>query len=188
MLDLSTFHLTPRCYIRLLEESVIALLRGYGVSGRVTEDPGVWVDDGDRGGGKICAVGVQMRRYVAAFGVGVNVHPDLWWFSRIVPCGLRGKRATSLREVGVGVSTDEVAEGLAKALAGRLGVDVVEGTVQGTGVIGAQEWREVVEREWAAVKERTERAEVPLAVVREREMRVLAEGGDVFPPEITGAF
>ncbi|PYH44911.1 lipoyl(octanoyl) transferase LIP2 [Aspergillus saccharolyticus JOP 1030-1] len=43
ILDLRRLGLTPRCHIRLLENSVIDVLGSYGVRGLVTGDPGVWV-------------------------------------------------------------------------------------------------------------------------------------------------
>ena len=62
-----------------------------------TENPGVWATP-DR---KIAALGVHLRRRVTSHGVGLNGRTDLWWFDRIVACGLEGKGATSLeREMG----------------------------------------------------------------------------------------
>jgi Lipoate-protein ligase B len=61
ILDLKRLGLTPRCHIRVLENSVIDLLKRYGVKGFVTEDPGVWVNDAETAK-KITAVGVHLRR------------------------------------------------------------------------------------------------------------------------------
>ncbi|KAF8244656.1 lipoyltransferase, partial [Wilcoxina mikolae CBS 423.85] len=96
LLDLQRQRMTPRCYIRMLEDSVISCLSHYGITGFTTEDPGVWTS----GTRKICAVGVHMRRNVTSFGVGLNVDTDLWWFDRIVACGLEGKEATSFVREG----------------------------------------------------------------------------------------
>src|SRR5204862_7675241 len=43
ILDLRRLHIGPRAHIRLLEESVIDVLRCYGVRGMVGTDPGVWI-------------------------------------------------------------------------------------------------------------------------------------------------
>jgi lipoyl(octanoyl) transferase 2 len=108
ILDLRRLGLTPRCQIRLLENSVIDVLRGFGVRGFVTDDPGVWVSDhhqhpaGDRSGAgdepkKIAAVGVHLRRHISSYGVGLNVTREpLWFFRQIVACGLKGREATCL--------------------------------------------------------------------------------------------
>jgi lipoate-protein ligase B len=90
--DLWPRGLTARCYVNLLEETTIRTLARSGVTGKRTENPGVWVD----GETKIAALGVHLRRNIASFGVGLNVATDLRWFERIVACGLVGKRMTSL--------------------------------------------------------------------------------------------
>jgi lipoate-protein ligase B len=84
--------LTARCYVHLLEETTIRTLKRYGVEGRRTENPGVWVDEDV----KIAAVGVHARRNVVSYGVGLNVGTDLRWFERVVACGLVGKETTSI--------------------------------------------------------------------------------------------
>lgn len=145
ILDLQRLGLTPRCHIRLLENSVIDVLRGYGIQGFVTEDPGVWVrprpatntaaamavsagGDGDADGvlpKKITAVGVHLRRNISSYGIGFNVTEEpMWYFQQIVPCGLEGREATSLEGEGVpGVSTGEVADKFVDAFVRRVNAD-----------------------------------------------------------------
>lgn len=124
--------------MRFLETSVVETVGRYGITGFVTENPGVWVA-AER---KIASVGVHMRRGVSSHGVGLNVGTELGWFERIVACGLVGKRATSLRAEGVeGVEVGEVAGVLAEVMAGGLeGVQGVRemgvGEVEGMGKVG----------------------------------------------------
>ncbi|OQD77159.1 hypothetical protein PENDEC_c003G06934 [Penicillium decumbens] len=123
ILDLKRLGLTPRCHIRVLENSVIDLLKTYGVDGFVTEDPGVWVNDpNDQTAKKITAVGVHLRRNISSFGIGLNVtNEPMWFFRQIVACGLEGKEATSLEGVGVkGVGVDEVASGFVEQFVKRV--------------------------------------------------------------------
>jgi len=55
------------------------------------------------------------------------VNTDLWWFNRIVACGLPGKRATSMSAEGVvGKSVQEVGDVFVKVLARGLGCDGVK--------------------------------------------------------------
>ncbi|KAJ5894953.1 hypothetical protein N7495_006644 [Penicillium taxi] len=129
ILDLRRLGLSPRCHIRVLENSVIDLLKSYGVNGFVTEDPGVWVNDpslpADQLPKKITAVGVHLRRNISSFGVGLNVTEEpMWFFKQIVPCGLDGREATSLEGVGVrGISVDEVAHGFVERFVSRVNED-----------------------------------------------------------------
>ncbi|PYI07064.1 lipoyltransferase [Aspergillus sclerotiicarbonarius CBS 121057] len=130
ILDLRRLGLTPRCHIRLLENSVMDVLGRYGVQGKVTEDPGVWVNPpGSREGEgvprKITAVGVHLRRHISSYGIGFNVTEEpMWWFRQIVACGLEGREATSLRGVGVeGANVEEVAGQFVEAFVGRVNKD-----------------------------------------------------------------
>ncbi len=90
-------------YVRALEEVVIRVLADFGLTGeRVAGATGVWT-----GGAKICAIGVHLSRWVSSHGFALNVTTDLQYFQYIVPCGLT-KPVTSLRQLGVAVSMDEV--------------------------------------------------------------------------------
>lgn len=128
VLDLRRLGLSPRCHIRVLENSVVDVLAGFGVKGFVTEDPGVWVAGTGAGAGaekKITAVGVHLRRNISSYGVGFNVTEDpMWFFRQIVACGLEGKETTSLQGQGVnGVSIGEVADQFVQAFTRRINAD-----------------------------------------------------------------
>ncbi|KAK4865417.1 hypothetical protein LT330_009528 [Penicillium expansum] len=131
ILDLNRLGLTPRCHIRLLENSVIDLLKSYGVEGFTTEDPGVWVKPiaGSGSGSlqprKITAVGVHLRRNISSFGIGLNVTDEpMWFFKQIVACGLEGKEVTSLQGVGVpGLEVGDVAAAFVDKFVSRVNAD-----------------------------------------------------------------
>lgn len=127
ILDLRRFGLTPRCHIRVLEDSVINVLHGFGVRGLLTDDPGVWIQSESSGATglppkKITAVGVHLRRNITSYGIGFNVTEEpMWYFRQIVACGLEGRQATSLEGVGVsGVSIDDVAGRFVRAFVERV--------------------------------------------------------------------
>jgi lipoate-protein ligase B len=124
IIDLRTHKLNPRCYVAMLEKSLIATCSRYGIKAMTTENTGVWTSEDD----KIAAIGVHMRRNVTSHGVGLNVNTDLWWFDRIVACGLEGKRATSFAKQGVeGQDVKSVGSRFVEEVAERLeGVERVE--------------------------------------------------------------
>lgn len=124
IIDLRTHKLTPRTYVCLLEKSLIATCAKYDIKAMTTKHTGVWTSPDD----KIAAIGVHMRRNITSHGVGLNINTDLWWFDRIVACGLEGKRTTSFTKQGVpGKSVNEVGRGFVQEIVDRLyGVDNIE--------------------------------------------------------------
>ena len=83
-------------YLRMLEETIIAALAGYGIAGeRIAGLTGVWV-----GGAKICAIGVKLSASgVTQHGFALNVNTDLRFFEQIIPCGIADRGVTSLERV-----------------------------------------------------------------------------------------
>ncbi|KAF7506608.1 hypothetical protein GJ744_011645 [Endocarpon pusillum] len=127
IIDLRRHKITPRNYIYLLENTVIAVCTSFGVPAvETTEDPGVWAKGGQH---KICAIGVQVRRGITSHGIGLNVtdREDFlsWGFSRIVACGLEGKHVTWLsaeRAHGAeSIRVEDVGPAFVKTLAEHLG-------------------------------------------------------------------
>ncbi len=108
----------PLRFVRTLERALIDALARFGVEAESDGRPtGVWV--GER---KIAAIGVKVARRATMHGFALNVCADLSYFDHIVPCGMRGARATSLsRELGRNVSVDEVAPSVADRFASAFG-------------------------------------------------------------------
>jgi lipoyl(octanoyl) transferase len=101
ILDLNHLHLRLHDYMRRLEDVVIATLGHFGVAGlREPGATGVWVKSaGSDTTAKICAMGIRVRQWISLHGLALNVTTDLSHFDLIVPCGLAGRRVTSLREL-----------------------------------------------------------------------------------------
>ena len=87
-------------YVRRVEEALIRLLAGYGVTcGRVPGRTGVWLNADDRGPErKIAAIGIRVARQTTMHGFALNVSADLADFGRIVPCGITDAGVTSLAD------------------------------------------------------------------------------------------
>jgi lipoyl(octanoyl) transferase len=117
-------------YVRRLEEALIAVVAGLGVTaaGRVEGRSGVWLPaDATRPERKIAAIGVRVQGGVAMHGFALNCEPDMDAFDRIVPCGITDAGVTSLsvelgRRVPVAEVLDAVAAAVLDALDGRLPV------------------------------------------------------------------
>ncbi len=118
----------PVAYVRILEETIIQVLRDYGIRGhRVVGKTGVWIEGepGDKPpkgelptGRKIAAIGVRLSGGVAMHGMALNVSTDLSYYSNIVPCGMPGLDMTSIeQETGDAFDVEYVARDWAAAFA-----------------------------------------------------------------------
>jgi lipoyl(octanoyl) transferase len=99
ILDLAEHRRDVRWYVRQLEETMIRASADFGVTAaRVEGRHGIWVQT-PAGEEKLAALGVHLSRWVSSHGFAYNVATDLRYFDLIVPCGIAGKRATSLERV-----------------------------------------------------------------------------------------
>ena len=108
MLDLKARGGDLRAYVTRLENWLIAVLDQFGVRGERREGRiGVWVVDG-ASEAKIAAIGVRVRRWVTYHGVSLNVAPDRDHYRGIVSCGIREHGVTSLADLGIEATMEEV--------------------------------------------------------------------------------
>lgn len=111
MLDLKERQNTPdiKKYVWNLEEWIIQALAAFGIQGeRRGGRIGIWVVMADGSEKKIAAIGVRVRHWITLHGLSINVDPDLSHFDGIVPCGISHHGVTSMAELGVDVSIEEV--------------------------------------------------------------------------------
>ena len=96
-------------YVTQLEEVILFVLRDFEIVGRRDAlNRGVWVD-----GEKIASVGVAIKRWVSFHGVSLNYETDLKYFELIHPCGLEGKKMTSMAKI---LGTEISREGLVETI------------------------------------------------------------------------
>lgn len=115
VIDLENFFTDIHRYMRNLEEAVILTLAEFSLQGdRIPGLTGVWIQHKKPElPGKICAMGVKTSRWVTMHGLALNVHVDLKFFDRIVPCGITDKAVTSLeKETGKQYTLSEIGEKL----------------------------------------------------------------------------
>ena len=117
MLDVAKRGHDVRRFVRELERWVIATLSEFNVTGVLREGRvGVWVErpekpplpDGSPREDKIAAIGIRLRKWVSFHGISINVEPDLTHFDGIVPCGIRGHGVTSLVDLGLPVTMEDL--------------------------------------------------------------------------------
>jgi lipoyl(octanoyl) transferase len=116
LLDLHRRGLTVRPLVRLLEQSVIDLLAGYGIAATArVEAPGVYVDSA-----KIAALGLRIRNGCCYHGLAFNVDMDLAPFHAIDPCGYSGLAVTQARALGITDAPESLGEKLLRSVLRRL--------------------------------------------------------------------
>ncbi|WP_435259589.1 lipoyl(octanoyl) transferase LipB [Thioclava sp. FR2] len=117
MLDVGARGRDVRCFVRAMENWVIAALAEFNIRGEIRPGRvGVWVTrpdrpanaDGSPAEDKIAAIGVKLRRWISFHGISINVEPDLSHFSGIVPCGIKDHGVTSLVDLGLPVTMDDL--------------------------------------------------------------------------------
>ena len=121
-------------YVRMLEEVMIRASAEFGIRAKREEGKtGIWVGGEEKEftqssqraqssqseegatAEKLGAIGVHISRWVTSHGFAFNVATDLRNFDLIVPCGIAGRKATSLEKLlGRGVKMGEVAPKMAR--------------------------------------------------------------------------
>lgn len=93
--DLNALSLRLHGYMRFLESCIIESLAQFDIDAHRDKcATGVWVGDA-----KICAMGVRVSRWVSMHGFAINISPNLSHFDLIVPCGLAGRKITSMSQL-----------------------------------------------------------------------------------------
>lgn len=123
MLDLTKRGRDVRKFVADIEAWVIAALAEFNVTGHIRAGRvGVWVERDDKprtvtgalAEDKVAAIGLRIRKWVSFHGLSINVEPDLSHFSGIVPCGITEHGVTSLVDLGLPVSMQDVDVALQK--------------------------------------------------------------------------
>ncbi len=117
MLDVGKRGRDVRCFVRDLERWVIVTLDQFNLRGEIRPGRvGVWVErpekprrpDGSVAEDKIAAIGIRLRKWISFHGISINVEPDLTHFGGIVPCGITDHGVTSLVDMGLPVTMEDL--------------------------------------------------------------------------------
>jgi len=90
-----------RSLINKIESCIIEILLEYGIDSYADKNNiGIWVGDKEKSK-KIAAIGVRVKKWVAYHGFSLNVSSDLSRYEKIIPCGIKNKGITSLKDLGI---------------------------------------------------------------------------------------
>ena len=90
-----------RKLLNKIENCIIQTLKEYQIESY--NDPkniGIWVDK-QKNSKKIAAIGIRVKKWVAYHGFSLNVCNDLSKYKGIIPCGIKDRGITSLKDMGV---------------------------------------------------------------------------------------
>lgn len=107
MLDIrKQFNSDVHKYVHFLEESIIIVLRSYGILAHKSDKGiGVWIEEE-----KIASIGVRISKGVSIHGFALNVNPDLSKFNKIVPCGIQGCKLTSMKKLQIHPNISDISQ------------------------------------------------------------------------------
>jgi lipoate-protein ligase B len=131
VLDLKGYGYRLIRYVDQLEEVILRTLKDFGIEGKKDSlNRGVWVS-----GEKIASLGVTIRRWVSFHGLALNYKTDLSYFDLIHPCGLVGKKMTSMEKIlGEKVPREDVVARIIFHFGGIFGGEWIEKELDDLGV------------------------------------------------------
>ena len=112
LLDIKRLKINVRCVVTLLEQAMISALAEYRVIAvSRAEAPGVYVNDK-----KIGSIGLRIKRNCSYHGLSLNNDMDLRPFDHINTCGYSDLKVTQLADLGVTISTHQLANSVIQAI------------------------------------------------------------------------
>jgi lipoyl(octanoyl) transferase len=116
LLDIKRLNINIRELVSLLEQTMIDTLAHYGIVAIAKADaPGVYVQ-----GKKIGSIGIRIKNSCSYHGLSFNNNMDLTPFNDINPCGYKNLKVTQLADLGITISTPELATFMCQAISVRL--------------------------------------------------------------------
>ena len=99
VIDLKKFKKDIRKFISIIENTIVETLKYYQIDSFPDKDNiGVWYKDKSKIK-KIAAIGVRISKWIAYHGFSININNDLKKYNAIIPCGIRDKGVTNLKNI-----------------------------------------------------------------------------------------
>ena len=99
VIDLKKNKKDIRNFISVIEKTIINTLRFYDIETFADkENIGIWYNDNGKIK-KIAAIGVRVSKWIAYHGFSININNNLKKYDAIIPCGIKDKGITNLKEI-----------------------------------------------------------------------------------------
>ena len=101
VLNLNKRNRDIRKLINNIENCIIDILQEFKIkSYSDRSNIGIWVKN-ENNFMKIAAIGIRVKKWIAYHGFTLNVSNDLTKYKKIIPCGIKDKGITSLKNMGI---------------------------------------------------------------------------------------
>ena len=99
VIDLKKGKKDIRKLISVIEKSIIETLSLYDIETFADkENIGIWYNDNSTIK-KVAAIGVRVSKWIAYHGFSININNDLKKYDAIIPCGIKDKGITNLKQI-----------------------------------------------------------------------------------------
>ena len=99
VIDLKKGKKDIRKFISVIEKSIIETLSLYDIKTFADkENIGIWYNDNSTIK-KVAAIGVRVSKWIAYHGFSININNDLKKYDAIIPCGIKDKGITNLKQI-----------------------------------------------------------------------------------------
>ena len=99
VIDLKKGKKDIRKFISVIEKSIIETLNLYDIETFADkENIGIWYNDNSTIK-KVAAIGVRVSKWIAYHGFSININNDLKKYNAIIPCGIKDKGITNLKQI-----------------------------------------------------------------------------------------
>ncbi|MDC3014989.1 lipoyl(octanoyl) transferase LipB [Candidatus Pelagibacter sp.] len=99
VIDLKKGKKDIRKFISVIEKSIIETLNFYDIETFADkENIGIWYNDNSTIK-KVAAIGVRVSKWIAYHGFSININNDLKKYDAIIPCGIKDKGITNLKQI-----------------------------------------------------------------------------------------
>mgnify|MGYP001434607248 CR=1 FL=1 len=99
VIDLKKRKKDIRKFISVIEKTIIDTLKYYHLNTFSDKNNiGIWYKNNSKVK-KVAAIGVRVTKWIAYHGFSINIENDLEKYKSIIPCGIKDKGVTNLKEI-----------------------------------------------------------------------------------------
>ena len=99
VIDLKKGKKDIRKFISIIEKTIMQTLKYYKIDAFPDKDNiGIWYNENSKIK-KIAAIGVRISKWIAYHGFSININNDLEKYNAIIPCGIKDKGVTNLKNI-----------------------------------------------------------------------------------------